>query len=110
MKLPWLLVSLAELPKVHPTARANLVLGTKSASELAGIICAAGLAQNLGALRALATSGIQAGHMKLHARNMAVSAGAIGDEIELVAAKLQSHVGPKTQTTVQNLLNELRNQ
>ena len=41
---------------------------------------------------------------------MAVSAGAIGDEIELVAAKLQSHVGPKTQTTVQNLLNELRNQ
>ncbi len=97
--------------KVHPTARANLaILGTKSASELAGIICAAGLAQNLGALRALATSGIQAGHMKLHARNMAVSAGAIGDEIELVAAKLQSHVGPKTQTTVQNLLNELRNQ
>lgn len=97
--------------KVHPTARANLaILGAKSASELAGIICAAGLAQNLGALRALATSGIQAGHMKLHARNMAVSAGAIGDEIELVAAKLQSHVGPKTQTTVQNLLNELRNQ
>ena len=77
---------------------------------MAGIICAAGLAQNLGALRALATSGIQAGHMKLHSRNMAVSAGAVGEEIELVAARLQAHNGPKTQTTVKNILEELRNQ
>ena len=97
--------------KVHPTAKANLaILGVKSANELAGIICAAGLAQNLGALRALATSGIQAGHMKLHSRNMAVSAGAVGEEIELVAARLQAHNGPKTQTTVKNILEELRNQ
>ena len=97
--------------KVHPTAKANLaILGVESANELAGIICAAGLAQNLGALRALATSGIQAGHMKLHSRNMAVSAGAVGEEIELVAARLQAHNGPKTQTTVKNILEELRNQ
>ena len=97
--------------KVHPVAKTNIaILGVKSASELAGIICAAGLAQNLGALRALATNGIQAGHMKLHSRNMAVSAGAIGEEIELVATKLQSHVGPKTQTTVQKILEEIRSQ
>ena len=97
--------------KVHPTAKANLaILGVESANELAGIICAAGLAQNLGALRALATSGIQAGHMKLHSRNMAVSAGAVGEEIELVAARLQAHSGPKTQTTVKNILDDLRNQ
>ena len=95
--------------KVHPVAKTNLaILGVTSASELAGIICAAGLSQNLGALRALATNGIQAGHMKLHSRNMAVSAGAVGDEIELVAAKLQSHIGPKTQTVVQKILEELR--
>ena len=95
--------------KVHPVAKANLaILGVKSANELAGIICAAGLAQNLGALRALATNGIQAGHMKLHSRNMAVSAGAVGEEIEVVAARLQAHNGPKTQTTVKNILEELR--
>ena len=95
--------------KVHPVAKTNLaILGVTSASELAGIICAAGLSQNLGALRALATNGIQAGHMKLHSRNMAVSAGAVGEEIELVAAKLQSHIGPKTQTVVQKILEELR--
>tara|TARA_B100000886_G_scaffold117883_1_gene79242 strand:+ start:371 stop:1669 length:1299 start_codon:yes stop_codon:yes gene_type:complete len=96
--------------KVHPTAKANLaILGVESASELASVMCAAGLAQNLGALRALATSGIQAGHMKLHARNMAVSAGAVGDEVEVVASRLQAHNGPKTQTTVKNILDELRN-
>jgi len=97
--------------KVHPVAKANLaILGVKSANELAGIICAAGLAQNLGALRALATNGIQAGHMKLHSRNMAVSAGAQGEEIEIVAARLQAHSGPKTQTTVKKILDELRNE
>ena len=97
--------------KVHPTAKANLaILGVDSANELASIMCAAVLAQNLGALRALATNGIQAGHMKLHARNMAVSAGAVGDEVEVVASRLQAHNGPKTQTTVKNILDELRSE
>ena len=45
----------------------------------------------------------------MHSRNMAVSAGAVGEEIELVAARLQSHSGPKTQTIVKNILDELRN-
>ena len=97
--------------KVHPVAQANLaILGVESAQELAGIIAAAGLSQNLGALRALSTKGIQAGHMKLHARNMAVSAGAEGDEIEIVAARLQEATGPKTQTLVGELLEALRNE
>ncbi|RJU85543.1 MAG: hydroxymethylglutaryl-CoA reductase, degradative [Candidatus Poseidoniales archaeon] len=97
--------------KVHPAARANLaILGVESAQELAGIIAAAGLAQNLGAMRALATSGIQAGHMKLHARNMAVSAGAIGDEIDTVANLVNSQKGPVTQQLVKQTLDELRKQ
>ncbi|MBL6884276.1 MAG: hydroxymethylglutaryl-CoA reductase, degradative [Candidatus Poseidoniaceae archaeon] len=97
--------------KVHPVAQANLaILGVESAQELAGIIASAGLSQNLGALRALSTKGIQAGHMKLHARNMAVSAGAVGDEIEIVAARLQEATGPKTQTLVGELLEALRNE
>jgi hydroxymethylglutaryl-CoA reductase len=72
------------------------------------VIAASGLAQNLGALRALATRGIQAGHMKLHSRNMAVSAGAIGEEIETIAKRLQAVDGPKTQTVVEELLKALR--
>ena len=95
--------------KVHPVARANLeILGVESAQELASVMAAAGLAQNLGALRALATSGIQKGHMRLHAKNMAVSAGAVGEEIEKVAQQLIAEDGPKTQTRVSEILNALR--
>jgi hydroxymethylglutaryl-CoA reductase len=75
--------------KVHPTAQAALkILDVASARELAEIIVCVGLAQNLGALRALATEGIQRGHMSLHARQVAVAAGAVGDQVEIVAARL----------------------
>ncbi len=75
--------------KVHPTAQAALqVLGVGSARELAEVIACVGLAQNLGALRALATEGIQRGHMSLHARQVAASAGATGDQVEVIAAQL----------------------
>ena len=95
--------------KVHPVARTNLeILGVESAQELASVMAAAGLAQNLGALRELATSGIQKGHMRLHARNMAVSAGAEGNEIEDVAKLLIDHEGPITQTKVTEILEEYR--
>ena len=95
--------------KVHPAARANLsILGVESAQELAGIMAAAGIAQNLGAMRALATSGIQAGHMKLHARNMAVSAGATGEEVERVATIVNSQSGPVTQQLVKETLEQIR--
>jgi hydroxymethylglutaryl-CoA reductase len=71
---------------VHPTAKANVrLLGVKSAQELAEIIVSVGLAQNFAALRALATEGIQRGHMSLHARNIAATVGAKGGEIDRVA-------------------------
>ncbi len=76
--------------RTHPVAQANVkLLGVKSAQELAEVIVAVGLAQNTGALRALAAEGIQKGHMSLHARNIAIAAGADGDEIERVVAKLK---------------------
>jgi hydroxymethylglutaryl-CoA reductase len=77
--------------KTHPAARAGVkLLGVSSAQELAQVIVAVGLAQNVGALRALAAEGIQKGHMSLHARNVAAAAGAIGDEIEAVVARLKT--------------------
>jgi hydroxymethylglutaryl-CoA reductase len=75
--------------RVHPAAQAALkLLGVKSASELAEIVVSVGLAQNLAALRALATEGIQRGHMSLHARQVAIAAGASGDMIERVAGQM----------------------
>ena len=75
--------------KVHPTARAALkILGVKTATELAEIIGAVGLAQNFAALRALASEGIQRGHMKLHARSLAMNAGAKEELVDLVAQKM----------------------
>ncbi len=77
----------------HPTAKACVkILDVKipgGASELSQIICAVGLCQNLGALRALASEGIQRGHMGLHARNLAVQAGAKESEIDKVAEMLK---------------------
>jgi hydroxymethylglutaryl-CoA reductase len=74
---------------VHPTAKANVkLLGVKSARELGEVLAAVGLAQNFSALRALATEGIQRGHMELHARNLAASAGARPDEVDRVVARL----------------------
>jgi hydroxymethylglutaryl-CoA reductase len=74
---------------VHPTAKANVrLLRLKSARELGEVLAAVGLAQNFSALRALATEGIQRGHMELHARNLATSAGARPDEVDRVVARL----------------------
>lgn len=70
---------------VNPVAKVSLkILGVKSADELSRVIAAVGLAQNFAALRALATEGIQRGHMALHARNIAISVGATGDEVDKV--------------------------
>ena len=75
--------------KVHPTARANVkILGIQSANELGEVMASVGLAQNAGALRALATEGIQKGHMRLHARNMAVQAGAPLEIVDEVVRRL----------------------
>jgi hydroxymethylglutaryl-CoA reductase len=75
--------------RTHPIAKiAVKILGVKTANELGEVLAAVGLAQNLGALRALVTEGIQRGHMSLHARNIAVMAGATGELIDLVATKM----------------------
>ncbi len=75
--------------KVHPIAQIALkIMGVKTARELAEIMAAVGLAQNLAALRALVTEGIQRGHMKLHAKNLAVMAGATGELIDKVAEQM----------------------
>jgi hydroxymethylglutaryl-CoA reductase len=75
--------------KVHPTARVALkILGVESAAELARIMVAVGLAQNLAAIKALATVGIQKGHMRLHARQVALAAGAAEDQVEYLARQL----------------------
>ncbi len=77
--------------RVHPTARVALkILGVQTARELAEIIVAVGLAQNLAALRALATEGIQQGHMRLHARQVAMAAGATEQEISAVVAAMHA--------------------
>jgi hydroxymethylglutaryl-CoA reductase len=90
MELPMAVGLVGGATKSHPVAQAAVkLLGVTSAQELAEIIVAVGLAQNTGALRALAAEGIQKGHMSLHARNIAFAAGARGDEIEQVAAKLK---------------------
>ncbi|SEF23046.1 hydroxymethylglutaryl-CoA reductase, degradative [Variovorax sp. NFACC27] len=87
--------------KTHPLARLALkILDVKSARELGEVAVAVGLAQNLGALRALATEGIQRGHMALHARNIALVAGATGEEIDAVAKQMAAEHDVRTDRAV----------
>lgn len=89
LELPMAVGLVGGATKVHPTAQANVkLLGVQTAGQLAEIIAAVGLAQNAAALRALATEGVQQGHMALHARNIASVAGADGDEIDAVAQQM----------------------
>jgi len=93
------LVGMIELPlsvgiiggiiNIHPLAKiCTKILGVKSAQDLASVIAAVGLAQNFSALRALASEGIQSGHMKLHARNIAIAAGAKPEQIDKIVKKM----------------------
>ncbi len=96
--------------RTHPVAQLCVkILGIKSARELAEVIVSVGLAQNLAALRALSQEGIQAGHMKLHSRNVAVAAGAVGDEIDLVAKRMIADNRVRFDHA-QKILEELRSQ
>ena len=89
LELPMAVGIVGGATKAHPGARVALkVMGVQTAQELAQVIVSVGLAQNLAALRALATEGIQRGHMELHARSMAVAAGARGDLADKVAARM----------------------
>jgi hydroxymethylglutaryl-CoA reductase len=89
LELPMAVGIVGGATKVHPGAKAALkLMGVKSAGDLAEIIVSVGLAQNLAALRALATEGIQRGHMGLHARQVALSAGASGEQVDQLAEQL----------------------
>jgi hydroxymethylglutaryl-CoA reductase len=94
--------------KIHPAARASVkILGVKTATELGQVIASVGLAQNLAALRALASEGIQKGHMALHARNVAATAGARGDQVDIIAEKLIKEKNIKVERA-QELLADLQ--
>jgi hydroxymethylglutaryl-CoA reductase len=94
--------------KTHPAARACVkVLGVKTASELARVMAAVGLAQNFAALRALSGEGIQKGHMRLHAKNLAVMAGANEGEIGKVANRMEGS-GEATLEGAKKALLEIR--
>lgn len=89
LEMPMAVGIVGGATRVHPTARAVLkLMGVQKASDLAEIIVSVGLAQNLGALRALATEGIQRGHMALHARQVAVAAGAPPEKVAALAEQL----------------------
>jgi hydroxymethylglutaryl-CoA reductase len=86
LELPLALGSVGGTLRVHPAARLALrLIGASGASEVAAVAASVGLASNLAAVRALATDGIQKGHMALHARSVAIAAGAAGKEVERVA-------------------------
>ena len=92
LEMPLALGTVGGATRVHPTAQVALkILQVETAQELAEIVAAVGLAQNLAALRALATEGIQRGHMQLHARQVALAAGATGGEVERLVDTMVSH-------------------
>ena len=89
LELPMALGLVGGATRTHPAAQAALrLMGVTTAQELAQVVTAVGLAQNMAALRALATEGIQRGHMALHARNIAIAAGARGPDIDRIAATM----------------------
>jgi hydroxymethylglutaryl-CoA reductase len=107
LELPIAVGIVGGAASVHPLSKIGLkILGVKSAKELAMVLSAVGLAQNLAALRALASEGIQKGHMRLHARNIAYTAGCRGNQIDLVAKKMAEE-NSVTVTRAQEILSSL---
>ncbi len=89
LEMPMAVGIVGGATRVHPAAQTALkLMGVQTAADLAEIAVSVGLAQNLAALRALATEGIQRGHMSLHARQVAIAAGATGAQIERIAAQM----------------------
>ncbi|EHY87261.1 hydroxymethylglutaryl-CoA reductase, degradative [Saccharomonospora azurea] len=108
LELPMAVGLVGGATKAHPVAKAALsVLGVASAAELAEVVTAVGLAQNLAAVRALATEGIQRGHMSLHARNVATTAGATPEELPAVVARLVADKAVRVDHA-ERVLSELR--
>jgi hydroxymethylglutaryl-CoA reductase len=108
LEMPLALGTVGGTLRVHPAARVALkLMGVERAGDLSMIAASVGLASNLAALRALATEGIQRGHMSLHARSVAAAAGAVGDEVESVACALSAS-GAVTLEAAEQELERLR--
>jgi hydroxymethylglutaryl-CoA reductase len=108
LELPLALGIVGGTLRIHPTAKLALSIAqAQTADDLAMLAAAAGLASNLAALRALASEGISRGHMSLHARSVAVAAGAVGDEVEHVARTISEQTSITLQTA-QAVLRRLR--
>jgi hydroxymethylglutaryl-CoA reductase len=108
LELPMAVGLVGGATRVHPTAQlAVQILGVESARELGEVMAAVGLAQNLAAIRALSTEGIQRGHMRLHARQVAIAAGAHGDEVGHVVELMRSE-GTVRVERAEAILAELR--
>ncbi|NYT66189.1 hydroxymethylglutaryl-CoA reductase, degradative [Alcaligenaceae bacterium] len=108
IELPMAVGLIGGATKLHPTARACLkILGVSTADQLARMIAAVGLAQNFSALKALATTGVQKGHMSLHSQNIAMMAGAVGDEIDQIS-KILVEKGQVRLDVAQEELKKLR--
>ena len=112
IELPLAVGLVGGVARIHPLAQISFkILGLKvpgGALKLAEIMASVGLAQNFGALRALATVGIQAGHMKLHARNLAASMGAKGTEIDEIVQRLSKRNLKVTFDSVKEIFDEIR--
>lgn len=108
IEIPLSLGIVGGATRIHPVAQLALkIMSADSAEKLSRMVAAVGLAQNFGALRALATDGIQKGHMALHAQNIAITAGATGDEIVRIAEAMKAS-GDINERTATRLLKELR--
>ena len=106
LTLPLAIGIVGGATRVHPAAKTNLkLMGVEHASDLGEIIASVGLAQNLAALRALATEGIQKGHMTLHARQVALAAGATDEQVEPLARELTAD-GKITLSEATRILNQ----
>lgn len=110
LEMPMAVGIVGGATRVHPAAQVALkLMKVETAAQLAEVIVSVGLAQNLAALRALATEGIQRGHMGLHARQVAVAAGAVGSEIDRLANQLTQEKTIRTDRAEQ-ILKEWRKQ
>ena len=109
LEIPMAVGTIGGATKVHPAAKAAIkLMGVRTATELAEVIVSVGLAQNLAAIRALATEGIQKGHMGLHARQVAIAAGANSDEVDVISARMVEQKAIRVDLA-EKLIWELRN-
>ena len=109
LEMPMAVGLIGGATRVHPIAKIALkILGVNKAEDLARVIAAVGLVQNYGALKALATTGIQKGHMALHSKNVAMMAGAVGDEVDLLAKRLVE-IGKIRTDAAEEELRKIRN-